>query len=448
MSERDSYLAQFYGKSQNYTDIPNAWFKQYDVKKGLRNEDGTGVRVGLTRVSDVVGYAIADDGEVEPATGRLFYRGINVSDLVRGKGTGHFGYEEACFLLLFGYLPKQRELDEFCDILRECYELPSDFIEMNLLRMPGRNLMNKLQNAVLSFYNYDDDPDNTGVYDTLVKGVNLLAKLPSIACYAYQSKAHYFNRDSLFIHYANPEYSLAENILNLLRRDQSFTEKESGLLDTLLMIHADHGGGNNSTFTNVVISSTGTDLYSAVSGSIGSLKGPRHGGANIKVAEMIDAVLEDAGGYDATEAQLADTAQKILAGKLYDGSKLLYGFGHAVYTVSDPRAEILRDCCETVAREKGQMEQFEFYRRFEKVAHEALEARRGEPVPTNVDFYSGFAYRMLDIPRDLYTPMFVCSRMAGWLAHNIENKLYDGRIMRPATKYVGEGQDYVPMEER
>ncbi len=444
---KENYLAQFYGKSQNYTEIPNKWYKEYDVKKGLRNEDGTGVRVGLTRVSDVVGYEKTEAG-VQAIPGKLYYRGIDVLDLVKGKHGSHFGYEEACFLLLFGYLPKQKDLERFCGILRSCYSIPDEFVEMNLLRMPGRNLMNKLQDAVLTLYNYDDDPDNVEVFQTLAKGINLLAKLPSIACYAYQSKVHYYDRDSLFIHYANPNYSIAENFLSLLRKDQKFSEKEAGLLDTLMMLHADHGGGNNSTFTNVVISSTGTDIYSTVSGSIGSLKGPRHGGANIKVAEMMDAVLEDAGGYGADAKAIRRTVEKLLDGKLYDGTGLIYGFGHAVYTISDPRAEILRSCCELVAKEKKCMTEFHFYEEFEKAAHEVMTERKGVPLPTNVDYYSGFAYRMMNIPRDLYTPLFVCSRVVGWVAHNIENKLYDGRIMRPATKYVGENKVYVPMEER
>ncbi|MCC8127292.1 MAG: citrate synthase [Clostridiales bacterium] len=444
---KESYLAQFYGKSQNYTDIPNKWFTEYNVKKGLRNEDGTGVRVGLTRVSDVVGYNKTESG-VEPVPGKLLYRGISVEDLIRGKHKSHFGFEETCFLLLFGYLPKKMEFDRFCDILRDYYEIPDEFVEMNLLRMPGSNLMNKLQEAVLTLYNYDDDPDNIEVYDTLVKGMSLLAKLPSIACYAYQSKMHYYNRESLFIHYANPNYSIAENFLSVLRRDQKFSLKEANLLDTLMILHADHGGGNNSTFTNVVISSTGTDIYSTISGSIGSLKGPRHGGANLKVAEMMDTVLEYTGGYTASDSKIRESIEMLLKGKLYDGSGLVYGFGHAVYTISDPRAELLRECCTAVANEKHKETEFDFYTRFENIFREIMTERKGCPLPTNVDFYSGFAYDMMQIPRDLFTPLFVCSRLVGWIAHNIENKLYDGRIMRPATKYVGEIIDYVPMEER
>ena len=445
---KDSYLAQFYGKSQNYTEIPNEWYREYNVKKGLRNEDGTGVRIGLTRVSDVVGYEETEEG-IKAAPGKLYYRGIDVEALVNGKKGSHFGYEEVCFLLLFGYLPKKKDLDCFCNIIRECYEIPDEFVEMNLLRMPGTNLMNKLQDAVLTLYNYDEDPDNIGVYETLVKGINLLAKLPSIACYAYQSKVHYYERDSLFIHYANPQYSIAENFLSLLRKDQHFSVKEASLLDTILMLHADHGGGNNSTFTNVVIASTGTDIYSTMSGSIGSLKGPRHGGANIKVAEMMDAVLREAGGYEADDSRIRQAVEKLFEGELYDRSGLVYGFGHAVYTISDPRADMLRDCCIAVAKEKNLMTELEFRMRFETIARQVMEEKKGKPLPANVDYYSGFAYGMLGIPRDLYTPLFMCSRTVGWLAHNIENKLYDGRIMRPATKYVGgENQEYVPMEDR
>ena len=445
---KNSYLAQFYGKSQNYTEIPNEWYREYNVKKGLRNEDGTGVRIGLTRVSDVVGYEETEEG-IKAVPGKLYYRGIDVTDLVKGKRGSHFGYEEVCFLLLFGYLPKKKELDCFCNIIRECYEIPDEFVEMNLLRMPGMNLMNKLQDAVLTLYNYDEDPDNTGVYETLVKGINLLAKLPSIACYAYQSKVHYYERDSLVIHYANPQYSIAENFLSLMRKDQKFSVKEAGLLDTILMLHADHGGGNNSTFTNVVISSTGTDIYSTMSGSIGSLKGPRHGGANIKVAEMMDAVLEDVGGYEADDSKISRAVEKLIEGELYDRSGLVYGFGHAVYTISDPRADMLKACCIAVAKEKNLMTELEFRMWFEQIARQVMEQKKGKPLPANVDYYSGFAYEMLGIPRDLYTPLFMCSRTVGWLAHNIENKLYDGRIMRPATKYVGnENQEYMSMEDR
>ncbi len=441
-----NFIAQSFGRSLNYTDIPNPLFKEYNVKKGLRNEDGTGVRVGLTKVSDVVGYAF-QDGKKVSAPGELYYRGIRLHDLVAGKGDSHFGFEETCFLLLFGYLPKKAELNAFRNILSEMYQLPDEFLEMRLMRMPSRNLMNCLQQSVLSLYDYDSDPDDVDPYHTVLKGMNILAKLPSIMCYAYQSKQHYYNRDSLFIHYAKKEYSIAENILYMLREDRSFTPLEASLLDTLLIVHADHGGGNNSTFTNVVISSTATDLYSTMVGSIGSLKGPKHGGANIRCAEMMEAVRNEI-GLEATEKEMEKVVKRILNRDFYDRSGLIYGLGHAVYTMSDPRAEILQECCRQLAQEDGRMAEFEFMTRFEKVARSTYTKVTGREVSNNVDFYSGFAYDMLQIPRDLYTPLFTVARTIGWLAHNIENKLYDGRIMRPATKYVGTVQQYEKLEER
>ena len=443
----NTFLAQFYGKSQNYTDIPNHLYKDYNVKKGLRNEDGTGVLVGLTRVADVVGYTYNEDGTKVDTEGTLFFRGIDINEIVKNRHDLRYIYEEACFLLLFGCLPKQKELENFCELLQENYELPDDFLEMNLLRMPGKNLMNKLQHAILTLYNYDEDPDNTDVYETLLKGIQIMAKLPSIACYAYQSKMHYYEHKSLIIHYPRKDYSTAENILYMLRSDSNFSKQEANLLDIMLLLHADHGGGNNSTFTNVVISSTDTDIYSAVSGSIGSLKGPRHGGANIKVALMMDAVISEI-GYTRDDAKIKDIVLKLLNKQFYNKSGLVYGFGHAVYTLSDPRAEILRHYCGIVAHEKGREEEFEFYLRFERIVKEILMETKGLTACANVDFYSGFAYDMLGIPRDMFTPLFVISRMVGWLAHNLENKLYDGRIMRPATKYVGELNEYVPMEDR
>lgn len=443
----DNYLARFYGKSSNYTDIPNRLFKEFNVKKGLRNDDGTGVRIGLTRVSDVVGYEKKEDGTVEPIDGDLLYRGYSIRDLIRNR-EGNCGFEEACFLLLFGYLPNREEFKNFRQSLVQRYELPDDFLESNLLRTPAKNLMNKLQSATLSLYNYDEDePDTTDVFKTLLKGINLIAKFPSIGCYAYHSKEHYFNRQSLVIHYPKQEYSLAENFLYMLRNDGKFSWKEANLLDALLVMHADHGGGNNSTFTNVVIGSTGTDLYSAVSGSIGSLKGPKHGGANISVSQMMKAVLAEL-GYTTDKAAVRGVVERILNKDFYDCSGLVYGFGHAVYTISDPRAELLRGLCERLAEEKGCSEQFAFYRLFEQTVKELVWERKQRTIPTNVDFYSGFAYNMLGIPEDLFTPLFAIARVAGWVAHNVENKLYDGKIMRPATKYVGTHETFVAMGER
>lgn len=441
-----TFIAQVYGKSMNYTDIPNHLFKEYNVKKGLRNEDGTGVRVGLTRVSDVFGYDFKDGQKVN-APGRLYYRGYSLDDLVAGKGDSHYGFEEVCFLLLFGYLPNKAALANFSNAIKDSYALPEEFLEKNLMRTTSPNLMNTLQTMVLMLYNYDEDPDNTDVYQTVLKGLNILAKLPAITCYAYQNKIHHYERESLFIHYAKKDYSIAENFLHMTRQDSQFTPDEANLLDILLMIHADHGGGNNSTFTNVVVSSTGTDIYSSMSASIGSLKGPRHGGANIRCSQMLKAVIDEI-GFNASDKKIREITQKLLAKDFYDHSGLIYGLGHAVYTESDPRANILKNCCESLARKKNRTSEFEFLTRFEAIAKETLFERNGRTVSNNVDFYSGFAYDMLQIPKDMFTPMFVCSRTIGWLAHNVENKLYDGKIMRPATKYIGETMEYKKMEDR
>lgn len=441
-----TFIAQVYGKSMNYTDIPNHLFKEYNVKKGLRNEDGTGVRVGLTRVSDVFGYDFKDGQKVN-APGRLYYRGYSLDDLVAGKGDSHYGFEEVCFLLLFGYLPNKAALANFSNAVKDSYALPEEFLEKNLMRTTSPNLMNTLQTMVLMLYNYDEDPDNTDVYQTVLKGLNILAKLPAITCYAYQNKIHHYERESLFIHYAKKDYSIAENFLHMTRQDSQFTPDEANLLDILLMIHADHGGGNNSTFTNVVVSSTGTDIYSSMSASIGSLKGPRHGGANIRCSQMLKAVIDEI-GFNASDKKIREITQKLLAKDFYDHSGLIYGLGHAVYTESDPRANILKNCCESLARKKNRTSEFEFLTRFEAIAKETLFERNGRTVSNNVDFYSGFAYDMLQIPKDMFTPMFVCSRTIGWLAHNVENKLYDGKIMRPATKYIGETMEYKKMEDR
>ena len=442
----DSILARFFGKSSNYTDIPNHLFNEYNVKKGLRNADGTGVRIGLTRVSDVVGYETDENGAVTPCEGDLLYRGFSIHDLIEHR-QGNFGYEETCFLLLFGFLPNREQFRDFKQCLAMRYELPDNFLVNEVLRAPSKNLMNRLQTLTLALYNYDKNPDTTDIYQTLLKGLNLIAKFPVLGCYSYQAKMHDINRKSLVIHYPREDYSIAENILYLLRDDGQFTDREANLLDALLVIHADHGGGNNSTFANVCIGSTGTDLYSAICGSIGSLKGPKHGGANISVSQMMKEVIEKA-NYTKDESKIREIVTDLFDGNAYDHSGLVYGFGHAVYTLSDPRAELLRELCRQLAIEQDCYDKYEFYELFEKTVKAVNYERRHKVLPTNVDFYSGFAYNMLGIPEDLFTPLFAISRVSGWVAHNVENKLYDGRIMRPATKYVGEPHAYEEMEER
>lgn len=443
----DEKLNSFYQKAREHNDIANDLYRKYDVKKGLRNEDGTGVRVGLTKIADVVGYKYVEEVKTDDE-GKLYYRGIELRDIINGRTYDTIcGYEETCFLLLFGYLPNKEELTAFCDYLRSHYELPDDFLETKFLQMPGKNLMNRLQQAVLALYDYDDAPDDISVENTLEQGLNILAKLPSIICYAYQSKMHRYNKESLVIHQVQSHLSLAENILYMLRKDHDFTELEAKLLDMMLIVHADHGGGNNSTFTNVVISSTGTDIYSSIVGAIGSMKGPRHGGANLKVSGMMEAVIDEI-GYCENDIEIKALIYRILHKQFYDYSGLVYGMGHAIYTLSDPRSEVLQSYIERLAEKKGMEREYAFYKRFEQCAKEVILDVKGINVSSNVDFYSGFVYGMMGIPQDLFTPLFVMARTVGWLAHNIENKLYDGRIMRPATKYVGSVKKYVKMEER
>lgn len=444
----DQNIQKFYEKSLSITDIPNELFKRFDVKKGLRNEDGTGVCVGLTKIADVVGYERIN-GVKTDAHGKLFYRGIEVRDLIYGRDqrNGAYAFEETCFLLLFGFLPTVKQLEAFQTVLKQQYELPDKFLETSILQMPSKNLMNQLQQAVLNLYDFDETPDDVTVSNTLRQGLSITAKLPSMLCYAYHSKAHHYEKESLHIHYPRKDYSMAENILHMLRADSSFSAREASVLDLMLVIHADHGGGNNSTFTNVVIASTGTDIYSTVAGSIGSLKGPRHGGANIQVCQMMDEVIQTI-GLHASEDEIKQLQRKILQKDFYDHSGLIYGMGHAIYTLSDPRAELLKSHSKALADEKNMSDIFDFYCRFEECAKVVMLEEKGIHVSSNVDFYSGFVYDMMDIPRDMFTPLFVCARMVGWLAHNLENKLYDGRIMRPATKYVGELQQYIDIEER
>ena len=443
----ENRIQSFFEKSLEENQIDNELYKKYSVKKGLRNEDGTGVLVGLTKISDVVGYKKVD-GEKFDDYGSLYYRGINVKDIIEAqRQEKRYLFEEVCFLILFGYLPNEQEFKEFKQILSDNYELPPHYLEGNILGFPAKNLMNKLQQEVLMLYSYDDNPDNTETRETLEKGINLLAKIPSIVCYTYQTKVHYFDEQSLFIHHVNQDYSIAETILSLLRDDGNFSEKEAEILDISLVLHADHGGGNNSTFTNVVISSTGTDIYSAVAGAIGSLKGPRHGGANLAVKKQMELAINEI-STQASDEQIRTIIQRILDKDFNDKSGLIYGIGHAVYTLSDPRSEILAGKCKELAIEKNRLEEFEFYTRFAMVAIDEIYTRKGIRVCTNVDFYSGLVYDMLDIPSDLYTLLFVAARTVGWIAHNIENKLYSNRIIRPATKYVGGIDEYENIEDR
>lgn len=439
-------INEFLNNAKKVNEIEHNLYQQYNVKKGLRNEDGTGVLVGLTKIADVVGYEKIDNRKVD-VEGELYYRGIKVTDILEKEEGQRFLFEEICFLILFGYLPKEAEFEKFKNDISTRYTLPKDYLESKILNFPCLNLMNKLQQEVLTLYSYDNDPDNISVDATMDKGLDLIAKIPSIVCYAYRSKMHYYHDESLVIHQIRPDLSIAENILYLLRNHKSFTKKEAEVLDMVLVLHADHGGGNNSTFTNVVISSTGTDIYSSFAGAIGSLKGPRHGGANLAVIKQMQAAIETL-GLEATKQQMEEIVNKILDKQFNDNCGLIYGIGHAVYTLSDPRSKALSKKCHELSIEKGRENEYLFYRQFEEVAIHAIYQCKGIHACGNVDFYSGLIYDMLDIPEDLYTLMFVIARSVGWLAHNIENKLYSGKIIRPAAKYVGDTKPYITRKNR
>ena len=441
----DTKIKQIFEQSIKDNYISNEEYTKWSVKKGLRNEDGTGVLIGLTRIADVVGYKMVD-GKKTDADGELLYRGIKLTDIANHmKNDGVYGYEEIAFLILFGHLPNKDELQLFTSSIRDNYNLKNDFLNLKVLTNPCNNVMNKIQTALLAMYEEDENPDDPSVENVLRQGLNIISKLPSIVCYAYESKHHDIDGGSLIIHQMDPNKSIAENILSLLRPDQQYTQEEAELLDMMLVMHMDHGAGNNSTFTNIVVSSTDTDLYSCISAAVGSLKGPRHGGANIRAMKMIDAVINEV-GMNATDSQIEEIVYRLLNKDFYDKSGLVYGLGHAVYTLSDPRSEILKKKVKELL--KNNTELFDFYVRFENIAKNAIKKEKGKTVSANVDFYSGVVYSMLGIPEDLFTPMFVCARTVGWIAHNIENKLYCNRIVRPAGKYVGDEKDYIELENR
>ena len=443
----NSELQKIFQDSISENKIDNELYTKYDVKKGLRNEDGTGVLIGLTRIADVVGYKLVN-GRKADDQGELYYRGIPITQLCRNLDQDEIcGYEETCFLILFGHLPTQQELSLFTSQLRSRYTLPEGFLATNILRYPSMNIMNQIQKALLMLYGEDPKADDISVLNTLDQGLSILAKMPAILCYSMAAKAHFFENKSLIVHPVRTEYSIAENILSLLRPDQQFTHQEAKILDLMMVLHADHGSGNNSTFANIVVASTGTDIYSAMAASVGSLKGPRHGGANISARRMMDAILAEI-GLEASDEQLTALLEKIMDKQFFDGKGLIYGMGHAVYTLSDPRSEILKKQIEILAEEKNCKERFVFYQRTEELAKQVIYRRKGIHVSSNIDFYSGLVYSMLDIPEDCYSPLFAASRMVGWLAHNIENKLYCDRIVRPAGKYVGTLADYIPIDQR
>ena len=436
-------------KIASKSDIINPkLYEKYDVKRGLRDINGNGVVCGLTEISEIIAFGKDENGNKIPVEGELYYRGINVRDLVAGAQGRRFAFEEATHLLLFGHLPTQSQLDRFCEILADFRSLPPSFVRDIIMKEPSRDMMNMLARCVLSLYSYDPRPDDTSKKNVLRQSLQLIAQFPLLTVYSQKAYSYYNSDASLFIHKPRKDLSTAENILHMLRDDSKFTALEATVLDQCLVLHAEHGGGNNSTFTTHVVTSSGTDTYSSVAASLGSLKGPKHGGANIKVCEMFDCIKENVPDYD--KGKLKDFVAKIVDKEAYDHSGLVYGMGHAVYSLSDPRADILKTFAEKLAVEKHMEEEYEMRKYVAQAAAEVIAEKRRiyKGVAPNVDFYSGFVYDMLDLPRELYTPFFAVARIAGWSAHRMEEITNGGKIIRPGYQAVAKRKPYVPIGER
>lgn len=423
-------------------------YAEYDVKRGLRDSNGAGVLTGLTEISDVNGYRTIN-GQKVPADGKLFYQGYDVQELVKGFQGRRYAFEETTYLLLFGELPNERQLKEFIELITSFQGLSNKFMRDVVMKAAGPNVMNGLQKDVLTLYSYDENPDDLSVSNVLKQSMNLIAKLPIISAYAYRAFRHFKKDETLIIRKPNPEYSTAENILSLLRMDGKFTELEAEVLDICLVLHAEHGGGNNSTFTTHVVTSAGTDTYSAMAAAIASLKGFRHGGANLKVRQMMKDLKDYITDWK-DETQIREYLSKVVTKQAFDQTGLVYGIGHAVYTLSDPRAVILKEYASRLAEAKGRTEELQLYMTVERLAKEVIAQNRHlfKPLCANVDFYSGFVYDMLEIPEELFTPLFAVSRISGWSAHRLEEIINNGKIIRPAYKYVGSHKDYYYLPDR
>ncbi len=435
--------------AESNNNIESDMYEKYDVKRGLRDKNGKGVLCGLTEISEVTSWENRD-GVRTPIPGVLCYRGYNVKDLVRNCiDENRFGFEETVYLLLFGKLPNAKELNDFSEMLAEMRVLPRNFVRDVIMKSPSKDMMNMLGRCVLNLYSYDPDPDSILLSNVLRQSLQLIAQLPMIAAYSYRAYRYYNTNDgSLVIHKPVAEYSAAQNILHVLRKDNSFTDLEAKVLDVCLILHADHGGGNASTFTTHLATSTGTDTYSSTAASLGSLKGPKHGGANIKVIQMLENIKKNVKNW--TEKNVYDYVNKIINKKAFDRTGLVYGMGHAIYTVSDPRAEVLKLYASKLAIEKGREEEFELYNTVARAASEIIceHKKLNKPVNPNVDFYSGFVYSMLNLPEALYTPLFAISRIAGWSAHRMEELVCGGKIIRPAYECVIDRREYVPIDKR
>ena len=419
------------------------------IKRGLRNDDGTGVMVGCTKVGNVMGYRVVD-GEREPMEGRLIYRGYDLSELVDAYvREGRYGFTEIAYLLLFGHLPNAERYAKFAALLNECTALPENFVEDMIIKHPSNDIMNKLGRSVLTLYSSDPNPDELSVENMMRQCIELVARFPSIVAYAYVVKRHYYDNDSLYLHRPDPSLSAAENFLRMTRPDKSYTQEEARLLDLCLVCHAEHGGGNNSTFSCRSVASTGTDTYSAIAAAVGSLKGPKHGGANAQVLRQFEEIKKNVRDWT-DDDQVAAFVARILRKEVSDHSGLVYGMGHAVYTLSDPRAVILKREARKLARQRGMLDELELMEAVERVTPRVFaEVTGNEKVMcANVDMYSGLIYRMLGIPAELFTPLFAVARITGWCAHRMEETLTGGRIYRPAYKSLTRFKEYAPMEER
>lgn len=424
-------------------------FVKYNVKRGLRNADGTGVMVGLTSIGDVHGY-IMDENEKVPVEGRLRYRGIEIEDIVNGfQQEKRHGFNEVAYLLLFGDMPDAGELEHFKGMLDACRDLPAGFTENMILKAPSPDIMNKLARAVLASYSYDHNPDEINIKNVLRQCIELIARFPTMVAYGYQAKNHYYDNKSLFIHNPQPGLSTAQNFLHMVRPDSTYTALEAEVLDLALVLHAEHGGGNNSAFALHVVSSSDTDTYSAIAAAVGSLKGPKHGGANIKVATMMDYIQSAVKDW-ADDDEVCSVLEKIINKEAFDRTGLVYGMGHAVYTISDPRATILKSKACDLATVKNRLDELKLYQSIERLSPKVFAERKktDKLIAANVDFYSGFVYDMLNIPRELYTPIFAISRIAGWSAHRIQEIVSGGKIFRPAYKSICEKKSYIPLEQR
>lgn len=435
--------------SERASQINADLYKKYDVKRGLRDINGKGVLAGLTEIGEVQAYKSVDGKEV-PCEGKLYYRGLDIEELVQGfVSEKRFGFEEITYLLLFGELPSEKELSDFCELLGSYRTLPTHFVRDIIMKAPSKDMMNTLARSVLTLYSYDDRGDDISIPNVLRQSLQLIALFPVLSVYGYQAYSHYHDGKSLYIHQPQPNLSTAENILYTLRPDSSYTDFEAKVLDIALVLHMEHGGGNNSSFTTHVVSSSGTDTYSSVAASLGSLKGPRHGGANIKVVRMFEDMKQQVKDWT-DEKEVGAYLRALLNKEAFDHAGLIYGMGHAVYSLSDPRANIFKSFVERLSKEKGREDEFRLYSMVEQLAPKIIGEERQiyKGVSANVDFYSGFVYSMLDLPLELYTPIFAMARIVGWSAHRIEELANNGKIIRPAYKSVAEKQEYVKLSER